>query len=129
MVDLAASALLEPAELGPVTEKIFGPDGESFWEVSYNATSTLAWAYYFSQDPQSAAEHFEKALSDNPDWVDSHTGLGYALQQLGRVRSAAKEYRTALQLLPYYPYAQAGLESLGEIDESEGEWSNKKVKP
>ncbi len=127
--DLASSALLEPAELGPITEEIFGPDGESMWEVRYNATTTLAWAYYFSQDSKAAAQHFEKAISDNPEWVDAHTGLGYALQQLGRLQGAAREYRTALQLMPNYPYARAGLDSLGDVDLSNGEWSNEKEQP
>lgn len=111
LADLKYASRYEPDQLSPVTEPIPGPDGGGpTWQISYNASSTLAWAYYLVGDSESAVKQFNAVLNDFPEWADVHTGLGYALAKLGQVKEARKHFEKALALLPNYPYAQQGLQ-------------------
>jgi len=111
LADLEFASRYEPDQLSPITEPIPGPDGGGpSWVISYNASSTLAWAYYLVGDNEAAVKQFNVVLKSFPDWVDAHTGLGYALAKLGQVEEAKKHFEKALQLLPGYPYAQQWLQ-------------------
>lgn len=55
---------------------------------------------YQKNDPQSAIEHFIKAISINPFSADYYINLGAIYKQLGRLRDALECYQTALQLQP-----------------------------
>jgi tetratricopeptide (TPR) repeat protein len=61
-------------------------------------------------------------LRTNPDSVNAHYNLGYALAKRGEAAEAAAEYREALRILPDYTLAHGNLanalSSLGRLDEA-----------
>ena len=61
-------------------------------------------------------------LRTNPESVNAHYNLAYALAKQGRTEEAAVEYRAALRILPDYALAQCNLanalSTLGKIDEA-----------
>jgi tetratricopeptide (TPR) repeat protein len=57
-----------------------------------------------------------EALRHNPDDADAHNGLGYALEKLGQLDAALKEYRTATHLEPDDPsYRQHFFDALSRV--------------
>lgn len=115
LADLELAAKSEPNLLQPVTEAIPGPkkDDDRTWEITYNATSTIAWARYFLKDFDGAKQQFMRVLEKYPDWIDARTGLGFSLLKKGDKRNASKEFRAALNHVPDYPYALNGLTLTG----------------
>ncbi len=56
-----------------------------------------------------------EAIRHDPSDADAHNGLGYALEKLGNLDAALKEFRTATHLDPDDPtYRQHYLEALGK---------------
>jgi tetratricopeptide (TPR) repeat protein len=53
--------------------------------------------------------HYERAVALEPARPESHEGLGWALQALGRTRQAIVAFERALQLAPYAPDAHVAL--------------------
>jgi tetratricopeptide (TPR) repeat protein len=57
-----------------------------------------------------------EAIRHDPTDADAHNGLGYALEKLGEIDSALKEYRTATRLEPdNSSYRQHYLEAIGKL--------------
>ena len=54
-------------------------------------------------DARAAAEHFRESLRLGPGNADAHAGLGQALERLGRVGEALREYEAAVRLNPEHP--------------------------
>jgi hypothetical protein len=52
-------------------------------------------------------------LKTYPGLVDSNTGMGYALLALGRKVEAARHFKAALDVSPYYPDALRGMKISG----------------
>jgi len=68
-----------------------------------------------------------EALRHDPNDADAHNGLGYALEKLGDIDSALKEYRVATHLEPDNPsYRQHYLEGLGKLAARQAEAKEKK---
>ena len=61
-------------------------------------------------------------LRTNPESVNAHYNLGYALAKQGRAEEAAAEYQEALRILPDYALAHCNLanalSALGRLDEA-----------
>ena len=61
-------------------------------------------------------------LRTNPESVNAHYNLGYALAKQGRAEAAAAEYQEALRILPDYALAHCNLanalSALGRLDEA-----------
>lgn len=111
--DLAAAAKHEPAELAPITDVVPIPDTKQKWKITYNATSTLGWAYLKINQPDKAEEAFKKALANYPSWVDAMTGLGYSFLAKGDSWGAAQKFQEALEKEDGYPDALRGLRLAG----------------
>ncbi len=57
-----------------------------------------------------------EAIRHDPTDADAHNGLGYALEKLGDLETALKEYRTATHMEPdNSSYRQHYLEALGKV--------------
>ncbi len=68
-----------------------------------------------------------EALRHDPNDADAHNGLGYALEKLGDISSALKEYRVATHLEPdNASYRQHYLEGLGKLAARQAEAKEKK---
>jgi len=111
--DLAAAAAKEPKTLFPVSEVIELPGLKQSWTVVYNARSTLGWIAYRNDNSKKAVQEFSKVLKTYPGLVDSNTGMGYALLALGRKVEAARHFKAALDVSPYYPDALRGMKISG----------------
>jgi tetratricopeptide (TPR) repeat protein len=111
--DLRAVLPAEPAKLAPVNEVVPIPGTGRNWPITYNARSTLAWAYYRTKRYKAAAREFRAVIKTYPAWIDALTGLAYSLQKLGDRAGAQKQFRAALQISPGYPDAWQGLKGLG----------------
>jgi protein O-mannosyl-transferase len=75
-------------------------------------------SYYFHDDIVFSRQW----LRTNPESVNAHYNLGYALAKQGRTEEAAVEYRAALRILPDYAFAHCNLanalSALGKADEA-----------
>ncbi len=111
--DLAAAAEHEPDELAPITDMVPMPETKQNWKITYNATSTLGWAYLRIDQPDKAADAFRKALANYPSWIDAMTGLGYTILASGDNWGAAQQFQQALELEAGYPGALQGLRTAG----------------
>jgi len=111
--DLTKVLPAEPATLAPIREVVAIPGTGRSWPITYNARSTLAWAYFRTKQYKAAAREFRTVLKTYPAWIDALTGLAYSLQKLGDNKGARAQFRTALQISPGYPDAWQGLKGLG----------------
>jgi tetratricopeptide (TPR) repeat protein len=111
--DLTAVLPAEPRVLGPINEIVPIPGTGRSWPITYNARSTLAWAYFRTKRYKAAAREFRAVLTTYPAWIDALTGLGYCLQKLEDDKGARAQFRAALQISPGYPDAWQGLKGLG----------------
>ena len=111
--DLSAAAAKEPKTLLPVYEVIELPGLKQSWTVVYNARSTLGWIAYRNGNSKKAVQEFSKVLKTYPALVDSNTGMGYALLALGHKGEAARHFKAALDVSPYYPDALRGMKISG----------------
>jgi len=107
--DLLQTAQLEPSQLLPITEAIPYEGSDKLWEITYDAQSTLAWAYWQLGEFDRAEEQFRRVVAEHPEWIDGWNGLGWTLLSLGRRQEAVRQFRKALELSPGYPYAAEGL--------------------
>ena len=111
--DLTTVLPAEPAALEPITEVVAIPGTGRSWPITYDARSTLAWAYYRTRRYKAAAREFRAVIKVHPAWIDALTGLAYSLQKLGDRAGAQAQFRAALQISPGYPDAWQGLKGLG----------------
>jgi tetratricopeptide (TPR) repeat protein len=102
--------------LPPVKERVEIPGTPGLHEITSDARSTLAWAYYQVHDLQMAAKLFREVTAREPGWPDPWSGLGWVLTGLGDRAEAERAFRRSLQARPGYPDALAGLRSLGKAE-------------
>jgi hypothetical protein len=75
----------------------------------------LGITFLLSKDWKRARVEMLEAIRHDPTDADAHNGLGYALEKLGEIASALKEYRAATHLDPDDPtYRQRYLEALAK---------------
>jgi tetratricopeptide (TPR) repeat protein len=60
-------------------------------------------------DHQSALDHFQKAVSIDPELADGYNNLGSAQAALGQLEQAAKQFQKAIDLVPDHSLALANL--------------------
>ena len=60
-------------------------------------------------DHQSALDHFQKAVSIDPELADGYNNLGSAHATLGQLEQAAKQFQKAIDLVPDHTLAVANL--------------------
>jgi cytochrome c-type biogenesis protein CcmH/NrfG len=76
----------------------------------------LGITFLLGKDWKRARVEMLEALRHDPTNADAHNGLGYALEKLGRLDDALKEYRTASKLDPDDPsYRQHYIDALGKV--------------
>ena len=70
--------------------------------------------------------YFRKAIAIDPEFVTGHSNLGTALAKLGRLKEAAEEFQTVVDLTPGSPQAHVdlaeALAELGRIEEAAGHY-------
>lgn len=76
------------------------------------ARANLGIALHHLGQYREALEHYEAALSSNPNWPELHNNLGNTLHQLGRDEAAAAHYAQALRLRPDYAEAHNNLANI-----------------
>jgi tetratricopeptide (TPR) repeat protein len=80
----------------------------------------LGITFLLDKDWARARVEMLEAIRHNPQDADAHNGLGYALDKMGNLDGALKEFRTATHLEPDdASYQQHYLEALGKIAERE----------
>lgn len=60
-------------------------------------------------DHQSALDHFQKAVSIDPELADGYNNLGSAHAALGQLQQAAEQFQKAIDLVPEHSLAVANL--------------------
>jgi tetratricopeptide (TPR) repeat protein len=69
-----------------------------------------------------AIEHYEQALSIQPDYAEAHNNMGLALARLGREQEAIQHFQQALKVRPSYADAHynlgIALVQLGSVQEA-----------
>ncbi len=76
----------------------------------------LGITFLLSKDWPRARVEMLEAIRHQPDDADAHNGLGYALEKLGKLEAALKEYRIATHLEPdNTSYRQHYLEAIGKL--------------
>jgi tetratricopeptide (TPR) repeat protein len=76
----------------------------------------LGITFLLNKDWKRARVEMLEALHHDPTDADAHNGLGYALEKLGEVEPALREYRTATELEPDDPtYRQHYLEAMTRL--------------
>jgi tetratricopeptide (TPR) repeat protein len=60
-------------------------------------------------DHQSALDHFQKAVSIDPELADGYNNLGSAFAALGQLQQAAEQFQKAIDLVPEHSLAVANL--------------------
>jgi tetratricopeptide (TPR) repeat protein len=92
------------------------PENPEFWE-------SLAELHGDLEEPEQAIACWEKALIRQPERASAHRGLGWSLQEEGRIGEAGEHFRTAMQLQPGAPanlfYLGGMHEEMGELVEAE----------
>ncbi len=76
----------------------------------------LGITFLLAKDWKRARVEMLEAIKHDPSDADAHNGLGYALEKLGELEPALKEYRTATHLEPDdLSYRQHYIEALGKL--------------
>ena len=87
----------------------------------------LGITFLLNKEWKRARVEMLEALRHDPNDADAHNGLGYALEKLGDINSALKEYRVATHLEPdNASYRQHYLEGLGKLAARQAEAKEKK---
>jgi len=60
-------------------------------------------------DHQGAVDHFQKAVSIDPEFADGYNNLGSAYAALGQIEQAASQFQKAIDLVPDHSLAVANL--------------------
>ena len=60
----------------------------------------LGITFLLAKDWQRARVEYLEAIRHDPTEAESHNGLGYALEKLGDIQAASKEFHTAMQIEP-----------------------------
>jgi Flp pilus assembly protein TadD len=82
----------------------------------------LGITFLLAKDWKRARVEMLEALKHDPDDADAHNGLGYALEKLGELEPALREYRTATHLEPDDPsYRQHYIEALAKLSAQKAE--------
>lgn len=82
----------------------------------------LGITFLLNKDWKRAQVEMLEAVRHDPTDADAHNGLGYALEKLGELDLALKEYRLATHLEPDDPsYRQHYLDALGKLAAQQGE--------
>lgn len=105
-------SLAAGAALPPVRERVAIPGAPGLHAIVSDATSTLAWSHYYSDDLANALPVFRQVTRTHPDWVDPWSGLGWTLLKLGQRKAAEHAFRKSLEVEPGYPDALNGLQAL-----------------
>ena len=76
----------------------------------------LGITFLLGKDWKRARVEMLEAVRHEPTNADAHNGLGYALEKLGKLDDALKEYRTASKLDPEdSSYRQHYVDALGKL--------------
>ncbi len=76
----------------------------------------LGITFLLNKDWKRGRVEMLEAIRHKPDDADAHNGLGYALEKLGKLEAALKEYRTATHLEPDdVTYRQHYLDAIGKV--------------
>jgi tetratricopeptide (TPR) repeat protein len=82
----------------------------------------LGVTFLLGKDWKRARVEMLEAIRHDPDDADAHNGLGYALDKLGDLDGALREYRTATHLEPdNESYRRHYLEALGKLAAKQAE--------
>jgi tetratricopeptide (TPR) repeat protein len=82
----------------------------------------LGITFLLNKDWKRARVEMLEAIRHDPTDADAHNGLGYALEKLGELDLALKEYRTATHLEPDdLSYRQHYIDALGKLAAQQGE--------
>jgi tetratricopeptide (TPR) repeat protein len=100
--------------LPPVRERVEIPGVAGLHEITSDASSTLAWSYYYSGDIATALKLFRDVTQRHPEWPDPWSGLGWSLSKTGDRDEAERAFRQSLVTQPGYPDAEVGLRTLGK---------------
>jgi Flp pilus assembly protein TadD len=73
--------------------------------VDYATQYNLALAFYKKGDANASLLEFDKAIELAPSEPSFHVSLGQALEKLGRVNDAVREYRRFVEMDPLSPEA------------------------
>jgi tetratricopeptide (TPR) repeat protein len=109
VADLQKVTQHEPERLSPISEELPIPGTNQRAQITYNASSTLAWSYFKLNRAAKAEMEFRKVLKTHPFWADALTGLGYSLLAQNDRDGAAQNFREALRIAPGYADARRGL--------------------
>jgi superkiller protein 3 len=109
IADLQKVIQHEPDRLGAISEDLPIPGTNQRAQITYNASSTLAWSYLKLNRAAKAEVEFRKVLKSHPFWADALTGLGYSLLAQNDRDGAAQNFREALRIAPGYVDARRGL--------------------
>jgi tetratricopeptide (TPR) repeat protein len=107
-------SLASGPSLPPVRERVEIPGVAGYHEISSDASSTLAWSYYYSGDVGTALKLFRDVTQRHPEWPDPWSGLGWTLSKSGDREEAERAFRRSLVAQPGYPDAEVGLRTLGK---------------
>ena len=110
VADLQQAAEHEAGRHEAVTELVPIPGTNERAQITYNARSTMAWAYYRLGKLKEAETEFRHVLQEHPFWIDSLTGLGYTLLGAGDASGASQFFHDALRIAPSYIDAKHGLD-------------------
>ena len=99
--DLASNHLSAVVEAG---EKLTRPSRSLYdRRILAAAHSLLGDLHVQTEDPQSAINHFRKAIEEYPEHADSYMGLGTLLAQQGKLQDAASCLTKCAKLTPNSP--------------------------
>jgi tetratricopeptide (TPR) repeat protein len=74
--------------------------------------SGLGYAYYVENDLPRAEDYFRAAITQHPDMILGHLGMGQIYQETGREDQAFTEYREVLKSEPEHPWAKPRYEEI-----------------
>ena len=109
----AGVALAQAGDLGRATELF--RSAVRVHPASAEAQNNLAQALAVQERFAEAAHHYETALSYAPTLVGVHYNYGVALERLGRLEDAARQFGRAIELDPHDADARESLERLTVI--------------
>lgn len=111
-IPILRRALAAAPRLPPVHERVEIPRTPGLHAIVSDATSTLAWSYYYAENLAEALHLFRQVTRRHPDWVDPWSGLGWTYLKLGKRAEARRAFRKAVKAKPNHPDALIGLRTL-----------------